>query len=108
MVCNCAWRTTQISTGATFFFLQAEVGIRDYKVTGVQTCALPICKNIRTLAPAQIMVVALIMTGMTSRLAGQVTTKETAIQRATEQFESTPLKTTTLSVQVFIDRKSVV
>src|SRR5256885_12022382 len=24
------------------FFLQAEDGIRDYKVTGVQTCALPI------------------------------------------------------------------
>src|SRR5256885_8440585 len=27
----------------TFFFFQAEDGIRDYKVTGVQTCALPIC-----------------------------------------------------------------
>src|SRR6266446_587619 len=26
-----------------FFFFQAEDGIRDYKVTGVQTCALPIC-----------------------------------------------------------------
>src|SRR5205807_7745566 len=25
-----------------FFFVQAEDGIRDYKVTGVQTCALPI------------------------------------------------------------------
>src|SRR2546426_11404230 len=25
-----------------FFFFQAEAGIRDYKVTGVQTCALPI------------------------------------------------------------------
>src|SRR5256885_7090764 len=31
-----------------FFFFQAEDGIRDYKVTGVQTCALPIC-----LAPAR-------------------------------------------------------
>src|SRR5256885_12442262 len=30
MVCDC-------------FFFQAEDGIRDYKVTGVQTCALPIC-----------------------------------------------------------------
>src|SRR5256885_12262159 len=28
-----------------FFFFQAEDGIRDYKVTGVQTCALPISKN---------------------------------------------------------------
>src|SRR5688500_20317536 len=26
-----------------FFFFQAEDGIRDYRVTGVQTCALPIC-----------------------------------------------------------------
>src|SRR5256885_9366558 len=29
----------------TFFFFQAEDGIRDYKVTGVQTCALPICQR---------------------------------------------------------------
>src|SRR5256885_9217525 len=28
--------------GCYFFFFQAEDGIRDYKVTGVQTCALPI------------------------------------------------------------------
>src|SRR5205807_5998526 len=27
----------------SLFFFQAEDGIRDYKVTGVQTCALPIC-----------------------------------------------------------------
>src|SRR5205807_6173531 len=27
------------------FFFQAEDGIRDYKVTGVQTCALPISKR---------------------------------------------------------------
>src|SRR5688500_14721281 len=28
-----------------FFFFQAEDGIRDYKVTGVQTCALPISRS---------------------------------------------------------------
>src|SRR5256885_13110964 len=28
------------------FFFQAEDGIRDYKVTGVQTCALPISSTI--------------------------------------------------------------
>src|SRR5688500_19471942 len=28
-----------------FFFFQAEDGIRDYKVTGVQTCALPISEQ---------------------------------------------------------------
>src|SRR5688500_20404910 len=27
----------------SFYLFQAEDGIRDYKVTGVQTCALPIC-----------------------------------------------------------------
>src|SRR5688500_19328118 len=32
------------------FFFQAEDGIRDYKVTGVQTCALPISSS----APARI------------------------------------------------------
>src|SRR5256885_6590902 len=35
--------TTTWVTGGVFFFFQAEDGIRDYKVTGVQTCALPIC-----------------------------------------------------------------
>src|SRR5256885_8856310 len=30
-----------------FFFFQAEDGIRDYKVTGVQTCALPISADTR-------------------------------------------------------------
>src|ERR1039457_7492042 len=30
------------SSSYFFFFFQAEDGIRDYKVTGVQTCALPI------------------------------------------------------------------
>src|SRR6266566_7209162 len=31
------------SDGFSTFFFQAEDGIRDDKVTGVQTCALPIC-----------------------------------------------------------------
>src|SRR3989454_6449911 len=39
-----------------FFFFQAEDGIRDYKVTGVQTCALPIFLKSRlfleSMAPA--------------------------------------------------------
>src|SRR5256885_10842624 len=33
-------------TDLSFFFFQAEDGIRDYKVTGVQTCALPISTGI--------------------------------------------------------------
>src|SRR3989454_8347564 len=36
-----------------FFFFQAEDGIRDYKVTGVQTCALPIWSSL-TLARAAV------------------------------------------------------
>src|SRR5689334_24800181 len=37
-----------------FFFFQAEDGIRDGTVTGVQTCALPICSKTLSsdLAPA--------------------------------------------------------
>src|SRR5207248_4301424 len=31
------------AVGILFFFFQAEDGIRDRTVTGVQTCALPIC-----------------------------------------------------------------
>ena len=31
-----------------FFFFQAEDGIRDYDVTGVQTCALPILFKYRS------------------------------------------------------------
>src|SRR2546426_3857829 len=33
-----------------FFFFQAEDGIRDYKVTGVQTCALPILQDVALLS----------------------------------------------------------
>src|SRR2546426_7443372 len=39
-----------------FFFFQAEDGIRDYKVTGVQTCALPISparRDTRSRAPGR-------------------------------------------------------
>src|SRR5438093_8481393 len=34
-----------------FFFFQAEDGIRDWSVTGVQTCALPISKSATNVAP---------------------------------------------------------
>src|SRR5690606_40792484 len=39
-----------------FFFFQAEDGIRDFHVTGVQTCALPICEivdHLVTIGPEQ-------------------------------------------------------
>src|SRR5256885_10918465 len=45
MTCACSMVWTSISRRGELlrcFFFQAEDGIRDYKVTGVQTCALPI------------------------------------------------------------------
>src|SRR5947208_13124984 len=39
-----------ISSDSVFFFFQAEDGIRDDLVTGVQTCALPIL-GLRSLCP---------------------------------------------------------
>src|SRR5256885_205638 len=38
---------------SSFFFFQAEDGIRDYKVTGVQTCALPILPQARRCCPSR-------------------------------------------------------
>src|SRR5256885_11136832 len=36
---------TNCAMSVYLFFFQAEDGIRDYKVTGVQTCALPILRG---------------------------------------------------------------
>jgi hypothetical protein len=45
---------------------------------------------------------ALVVTGAASQGAVQVGTSETVIQKATEQFESSPLKTASLGQGVFI------
>src|SRR5688500_19073323 len=54
MLCNsnCVIVYLKTSWFSRFFFFQAEDGIRDYKVTGVQTCALPIshCSRIASRA----------------------------------------------------------
>src|SRR5207249_6544648 len=44
MCCPCPMTLSflQASVSGLFFFFQAEDGIRDRNVTGVQTCALPI------------------------------------------------------------------
>src|SRR5256886_9510339 len=39
---GCLLAMTSVSALYVFFFFQAEDGIRDLTVTGVQTCALPI------------------------------------------------------------------
>src|SRR5260221_3632755 len=45
---SCSCRTSKATTevDVALFFLQAEDGIRDHCVTGVQTCALPICERL--------------------------------------------------------------
>src|SRR6266446_8114640 len=42
-----------------YFFFQAEDGIRDYKVTGVQTCALPISSPKRWALRTQLRILSL-------------------------------------------------
>src|SRR2546430_6419459 len=42
--CRVAVYATDLNINWVFFFFQAEDGIRDLTVTGVQTCALPIFK----------------------------------------------------------------
>src|SRR5262249_57422408 len=37
-------RSSSVSFSVVVFFFQAEDGIRDWSVTGVQTCALPISR----------------------------------------------------------------
>src|SRR5256885_10974685 len=42
----CSKALANVIMAFVLFFFQAEDGIRDYKVTGVQTCALPICRAV--------------------------------------------------------------
>src|SRR5262249_59899487 len=42
----------QDAVAGSFFFFQAEEGIRAWSVTGVQTCALPICLEVVQPLPA--------------------------------------------------------
>ena len=55
-----------------------------------------------SLAFLQVLVFAVVITGAVSRAAGQAGTGETVIQRATEQFENSPLKTNALGKGLFM------
>src|SRR2546430_12163355 len=46
-------RRTRYSSVRCLFFFQAEDGIRDLTVTGVQTCALPISRCARAFHPGR-------------------------------------------------------
>src|SRR5256886_12219621 len=50
-----ALATSGASAKIGVFFFQAEDGIRDLTVTGVQTCALPICQGYSTRQIAEVL-----------------------------------------------------
>src|SRR3989442_3315622 len=66
-----------------FFFFQAEDGIRDADVTGVQTCALPISPQLR---PDTYM--DLQLTGKTAVVTGSTAGIRLAIARSAEHTSS--------------------
>src|SRR5690606_19459645 len=51
---SCNTHTSAGGDGLRFFFFQAEDGIRDFHVTGVQTCALPIYSPADELVPGHL------------------------------------------------------
>src|SRR2546430_8692482 len=65
-----------------FFFFQAEDGIRDLTVTGVQTCALPICYGKDIGLAFQIMDDVLDVTSTTSAL-GKSTGRDAVLGKST-------------------------
>src|SRR5205807_6849193 len=54
------------------FFFQAEDGIRDYKVTGVQTCALPISSSKSYSSPGSPCTFTMMFAGLDTRPATSV------------------------------------
>src|SRR5437762_10130658 len=58
------------STISLIFFFQAEDGIRDTSVTGVQTCALPICALTALAAP--LVVLAILSAIVTNEIKGRL------------------------------------
>src|SRR5256885_14215944 len=68
------------------FFLQAEDGIRDYKVTGVQTCALPISlpSGRLGLAAAHVICAALIVMAAWAGALYSVLARDPASQNVTQ------------------------
>lgn len=64
---------------------------------------MEILRNIRpSFAFIQALLCAVVISGTASRAAGQVGTGETVIQKATEQFENSPLKTAALGKGLFM------
>src|SRR5256885_3405092 len=89
--------TTSYALSIFFFFFQAEDGIRDYKVTGVQTCALPIWAH----APVDSMRMSRVGSTTNSSLSIQSSAARTSDSRASW------VSITTFTGSL-VDRKSVV
>src|SRR2546426_8295590 len=53
-------------------------------------------------ASIQALILALVVAGAASQVTGQAGTGQTVIQKATEQFENSPLKTTALGQGLFV------
>src|SRR5262249_59293907 len=53
-VVECGWGCVGFGVWRLFFFFEAEDGIRDWSVTGVQTCALPIWPGPALLRPGRV------------------------------------------------------
>src|SRR5256885_10148276 len=85
------------------FFFQAEDGIRDYKVTGVQTCALPIC-SITDVPDAVAEIERIAGTGLRALLLPATPPRPYHLR----DYDPIWSAASANGMQVFLDRKSVV
>src|SRR5690606_40744722 len=79
-----------------FYYFQAEDGIRDFHVTGVQTCALPIC------------VLVVVITVTDAEITGNTTTSTPALGGGVQVLAETGASVTFTRTLIGGDRKSVV
>src|SRR5256885_4995827 len=91
----------QTRTYYIIFFFQAEDGIRDYKVTGVQTCALPISTTPMYSPSRNIGTMALVFVPTPSSTQQQASSRVPSLMMQTER----PARSSAHSRS---DRKSVV
>src|SRR5690606_11417386 len=71
------------------FFFQAEDGIRDFHVTGVQTCTLPISPSTRSVAVSWVVVVLPLVPVMSTQSAG-VPSARTTLSRTRQASSTSP------------------
>src|SRR5258708_17478002 len=97
-----AWGSHLLGASSFFlFFFQAEDGIRDDLVTGVQTCALPICHPGSRLSPLPQ------LTGDVGRSCGDASCALLFVFDIIDELPSTSFSVAA-SLFKLIDRKSVV